>query len=92
MATNIYISRGSTGTHRNEIPFHVFTVCFYSSFRRISEIEPKYYADGEDAYAMKRNLVQWAKEQGIDPADKESFFKVKASAAGGEDSLGVKKK
>ncbi len=51
---------------------------------RISEIEPKYYADGEDAYAMKRDLVQWAKEQGIDPADKESFFKVKAGAAAAE--------
>lgn len=26
---------------------------------RISEIEPKYYADGEDAYAMKRNLSEF---------------------------------
>ena len=30
---------------------------------RIYEIEPKYYADGEDAYAMKRDLVQWAKQE-----------------------------
>ena len=44
---------------------------------RISEIEPKYYADGEDAYAMKRNLVVWAKEQDIQPADSESFYKSK---------------
>lgn len=29
---------------------------------RISEVEPKYYADGEDAYAMKRNLTQMADE------------------------------
>ena len=28
---------------------------------RISEIEPKYYADGEDAYAMRRNLGENAK-------------------------------
>ena len=49
------------------------------SYSRISEIEPKYYADGEDAYAMKRNLVHWAKEQGIDPADKETFFRTKNS-------------
>ncbi|XP_014677516.1 PREDICTED: N-alpha-acetyltransferase 10-like [Priapulus caudatus] len=28
----------------------------------ISEIEPKYYADGEDAYAMKRNLADFAKQ------------------------------
>uniref|UniRef100_A0A8C0Y871 N-terminal amino-acid N(alpha)-acetyltransferase NatA n=2 Tax=Cyprinus carpio TaxID=7962 RepID=A0A8C0Y871_CYPCA len=29
---------------------------------QISEVEPKYYADGEDAYAMKRNLTQMADE------------------------------
>ncbi|GMS97520.1 hypothetical protein PENTCL1PPCAC_19695, partial [Pristionchus entomophagus] len=38
------------------------------------DVEPKYYADGEDAYAMKRDLVAFAKENNIDPADKESFF------------------
>ena len=41
---------------------------------QISEIEPKYYADGEDAYAMKRDLVKWSKQQGIDPADPQTFF------------------
>jgi len=45
----------------------------------VSEIEPKYYADGEDAYAMKRNLVNWAKQENIDPADPDSFFKTKSS-------------
>ncbi|XP_068964541.1 N-alpha-acetyltransferase 10 isoform X4 [Petaurus breviceps papuanus] len=30
--------------------------------KRISEVEPKYYADGEDAYAMKRDLTQMAEE------------------------------
>ena len=44
-------------------------------FSRISEIEPKYYADGEDAYAMKRNLVVWSQQMDIAPADPESFFK-----------------
>ncbi|XP_028669257.1 N-alpha-acetyltransferase 10 isoform X3 [Erpetoichthys calabaricus] len=29
---------------------------------QISEVEPKYYADGEDAYAMKRDLAQMADE------------------------------
>ena len=28
-------------------------------YYRISEIEPKYYADGEDAYAMRRNLTEF---------------------------------
>merc|ERR1712137_543638 len=42
---------------------------------QISEIEPKYYADGEDAYAMKRDLVTWAQQMNITPADHESFFK-----------------
>ena len=27
---------------------------------RISEVEPKYYADGEDAYAMRRDLTEKA--------------------------------
>ncbi|XP_018085163.1 N-alpha-acetyltransferase 10 isoform X3 [Xenopus laevis] len=30
---------------------------------QISEVEPKYYADGEDAYAMKRDLAQMADVQ-----------------------------
>ena len=53
---------------------HIFVL-----FPRVSEIEPKYYADGEDAYAMKRNLVNWAKQENIDPADPDSFFKTKSS-------------
>merc|ERR1711935_369930 len=42
---------------------------------QISEIEPKCYADGEDAYAMKRNLVVWSGQMDIAPADPESFYK-----------------
>ncbi|GMT26218.1 hypothetical protein PFISCL1PPCAC_17515 [Pristionchus fissidentatus] len=38
------------------------------------DVETKYYADGEDAYAMKRDLVAFAKENNIDPADKETFY------------------
>uniref|UniRef100_A0A8C6S5R6 N-terminal amino-acid N(alpha)-acetyltransferase NatA n=1 Tax=Neogobius melanostomus TaxID=47308 RepID=A0A8C6S5R6_9GOBI len=30
---------------------------------QISEVEPKYYADGEDAYAMKRDLAHMADEK-----------------------------
>ncbi|VDN03469.1 unnamed protein product [Thelazia callipaeda] len=43
----------------------------------ISDVEPKYYADGEDAYAMKRPLVQFAVENNIEPADKKAFFSAK---------------
>lgn len=32
----------------------------------ISEVEPKYYADGEDAYAMKRDLTQMADENKVE--------------------------
>jgi len=42
---------------------------------QINQIEPKYYADGEDAYAMKRDLVVWSKENSIVPADPDTFFK-----------------
>ena len=30
-----------------------------------SEIESKYYADGEDAYAMKRDLTKYLDEVGV---------------------------
>jgi len=33
-----------------------------SGYFRISEIEPKYYADGENAYEMKRNLGDFYKK------------------------------
>lgn len=38
---------------------------------KILEIEPKYYADGEDAYSMRRDLSEIAKEinpERVDPA------------------------
>ena len=42
----------------------ILTTCsFKVNICRINEIEPKYYADGEDAYAMKRDLVVWSKQQ-----------------------------
>lgn len=40
----------------------------------ISEIEPKYYADGEDAYAMKRDLVSFAKQENLKPPDEAKFY------------------
>ena len=40
--------------------------CLLSYYRNsISEIEPKYYADGEDAYAMKRNLTHLVSESKV---------------------------
>ena len=42
-------------------------------------MEPKYYADGEDAYAMKRDLVVVAKKDGIEPADASTFYAAKAA-------------
>ena len=47
----------------------------FSKFRNWRETRKfefrRYYADGEDAYAMKRDLVAVAQEKGIQPADRE---------------------
>uniref|UniRef100_A0AC34Q5Z3 N-terminal amino-acid N(alpha)-acetyltransferase NatA n=1 Tax=Panagrolaimus sp. JU765 TaxID=591449 RepID=A0AC34Q5Z3_9BILA len=40
----------------------------------IFDREPKYYADGEDAYAMKRDLISFARENEIRPAVPVLFF------------------
>ncbi|KAI6213951.1 hypothetical protein M3Y94_00212000 [Aphelenchoides besseyi] len=44
----------------------------------VVDVEPKYYADGEDAYAMKRPLVSFAKEHNIEPFNRDVFFKEKS--------------
>ncbi|CAG0914914.1 unnamed protein product [Notodromas monacha] len=43
----------------------------------ILEVEPKYYADGEDAFAMKRDLVSFAQQHNIVPAEPSTFFLMK---------------
>ena len=43
--------------------FYTLNVDF---FFRISEVEPKYYADGEDAYAMRRDLTEKGDRKVID--------------------------
>jgi len=40
----------------------------------ISEIEPKYYADGEDAYAMKRDLSNFKERKEIVQVEKCSDY------------------
>ncbi|XP_041037390.1 N-alpha-acetyltransferase 10, partial [Carcharodon carcharias] len=42
---------------------------------QISEVEPKYYADGEDAYAMKRDLTLMADEVCASPSVSSWFFR-----------------
>ncbi|XP_017469739.1 PREDICTED: N-alpha-acetyltransferase daf-31 [Rhagoletis zephyria] len=48
---------------------------------KIIEIEPKYYADGEDAYAMRRDLSEFSKKENSD----ENAHENKASTADGAD-------
>uniref|UniRef100_A0A183DNL1 N-terminal amino-acid N(alpha)-acetyltransferase NatA n=1 Tax=Gongylonema pulchrum TaxID=637853 RepID=A0A183DNL1_9BILA len=55
-------NRAALNLYRNTLKFEV------------SDVEPKYYADGEDAYAMKRPLVQFAIDNFIEPADRRAFF------------------
>uniref|UniRef100_A0A0N4Z0Q7 N-terminal amino-acid N(alpha)-acetyltransferase NatA n=1 Tax=Parastrongyloides trichosuri TaxID=131310 RepID=A0A0N4Z0Q7_PARTI len=43
----------------------------------INEVEPKYYADKEDAYAMRRDLISFAIKNDIEPANRETFFSEK---------------
>ena len=44
--------------HLDLIRLNTFYSIVLSFFFRISEVEPKYYADGEDAYAMRRDLTE----------------------------------
>ena len=47
-------------TNRQIFNLDINVILIFILFRRISEVEPKYYADGEDAYAMRRDLTEKA--------------------------------
>lgn len=64
-----YVSLHVRKSNRAALHLYANTLKF-----QINEIEPKYYADGEDAYAMKRDLVDFAKVNGLKPADPNSFW------------------
>jgi len=65
-----YVSLHVRKSNRAALNLYTNTLKF-----KINEIEPKYYADGEDAYAMRRDLVEFAIQNEIEPAYAESFFK-----------------
>lgn len=46
----------------------------------ISEIEPKYYADGEDAYAMRRELKTFEETKSDNSVEKQKSSKVTENA------------
>lgn len=46
-------------------------------------MEPKYYADGEDAYAMKRDLTQMADEVRGGPGPRSPQIKKSKASRGG---------
>ncbi|XP_019575525.2 N-alpha-acetyltransferase 11 [Rhinolophus sinicus] len=52
-----YVSLHVRKSNRAALNLYANTLNF-----QVSEVEPKYYADGEDAYAMKRDLSQMADE------------------------------
>jgi len=73
-----YVSLHVRKSNRAALNLYTNTLKF-----KISEIEPKYYADGEDAYAMRRDLVQFAQIHDIRPANPDTFFESKTGGKGG---------
>jgi len=67
-----YVSLHVRQSNRAALNLYSHTLAF-----KVSEVEPKYYADGEDAKAMRRDLVEFSKLHNIQPAHPESFFSEK---------------
>lgn len=72
-----YVSLHVRKSNRAALNLYTNTLKF-----KINEIEPKYYADGEDAYAMRRDLVEFSKLHDIAPAFAPSFFDCKGKGSG----------
>jgi len=75
-----YVSLHVRKSNRAALNLYTNTLKF-----KISEIEPKYYADGEDAYAMRRDLVQFSLLHEIAPANPDSFYDNAKKCCGGDD-------
>uniref|UniRef100_A0A915CTB9 N-terminal amino-acid N(alpha)-acetyltransferase NatA n=1 Tax=Ditylenchus dipsaci TaxID=166011 RepID=A0A915CTB9_9BILA len=69
-----YVSLHVSVSNRAAVNLYKNTLKF-----EISKVKPEYYANGEDAYAMKRLLISFAKENGLQPADRKSFFRETSS-------------
>jgi len=67
-----YVSLHVRVSNRAALNLYEHTLLF-----TVSEVEPKYYADGEDAYAMRRDLIDFARSNNIQPHDPTSFFATK---------------
>ncbi|KRZ10375.1 N-alpha-acetyltransferase 10 [Trichinella zimbabwensis] len=67
-----YVSLHVRVSNRAALSLYEHTLKF-----EINEIEPKYYADGEDAFAMRRDLVLFARQKGLIPADPATFWSQK---------------
>ncbi|PAV57765.1 hypothetical protein WR25_11385 [Diploscapter pachys] len=65
-------NRAALNLYKNTLKFNV------------NDVEPKYYADGEDAFAMKRCLLNFARENGITPANADEFFAAPKTVDGGK--------
>lgn len=64
-----YVSLHVRKSNRAALHLYTETLGF-----QVSEVETKYYMDGEDAYAMKRDLISFAREAKLQPADAASFW------------------
>ncbi|CAJ0563766.1 unnamed protein product, partial [Mesorhabditis spiculigera] len=64
-----YVSLHVRVSNRAALSLYQHTLKF-----EIMEVEPKYYADGENAYAMRRCLFNFARLHDVDPADPETFY------------------
>jgi len=73
-----YVSLHVRVSNRAALNLYMNTLKF-----QVNEVEPRYYADGEDAYAMKRDLIGFAKQHKIAPADPTTFW-IKKNQSGGD--------
>lgn len=64
-----YVSLHVRKSNRAALNLYMNTLRF-----NVNEIEPKYYADGEDAYAMRRDLVKFSLDHDIQPAYGPTFY------------------
>jgi hypothetical protein len=75
-------NRAALSLYRDTLQFTYFLPTDMCNGSRLSEVEKKYYADGEDAYSMKRDLSDLIAQRDNEREQRSALRKAKRTKEG----------
>ena len=77
-------NRAALSLYRDTLKFTYPLWPMSKAYDRLLEVEKKYYADGEDAYSMRRDLGELVAQRDKEREQRAALHKVKRTKEGGK--------